>query len=488
MRTRCLAISFAALALGASVARPAGAQVSYYGGRVISNVEIVEVSWTSGVDPNYMQQLAGFYQTIVNSPFIDWMTEYDTIGKSSVSDGMPGSGQHIGRGTYGGAVTIQPMNTNTQLDYTEIGVEVANQLASGGLPPPKLDAAGNVDTLYMIDFPPGYSITLEGTQSCVYFGAYHFTVSYQGKSIPYGVHPNCGYSFDDSTFIHSHELAEAITDTEVGLVDLDAPNERPIGWIGSPAQNSQEVGDLCEQASMGNIGGYTVTSVWSNYANGCVFQIPICDGSSAPPSCRTCSAYDNGAACSGATPACATGGSNAGKCVACTSSFAMGCTGSTPVCDDSTNSCVGCMASSDCSASAPVCDTTSKTCRACQGDGECATGHCDTGSGACVACKVDADCGAEMSCVNEACVASDPATTGTSAASGGLETTSSGGETTGAGGAGTFLDDGSNEDPKNGVVGSCACRAGAPSDDDRAAIFVVACGVALVASRRRRTR
>jgi hypothetical protein len=393
----------------------AGGDLKYFGGRVISNVKVVEVAWGSGVDSNYLTQLQGFYTAIVKSPFVDWMTEYDTVGLTGFADFQPGSNQHIGRGSFVASVVITPTNKSTALTDADIQTELAAQLASAALPAPAVDSNGNVDSIYMIDFPPGTSITLVNIQSCSSFGAYHFTMTYQGKSVPYGVHPNCGYSFNTSTLIHSHELAEAMTDMEVGLVETNTTNKnaRPLAWttLAQTAWQSSESGDLCEGTS-DTVAGFTVQKIWSNYAQACVAQIPICDGVLVPPACRPCNAFDSGNAC---TDACATSGTKAGQCVTCTSKYEAACTGATPVCDDATYTCVACVANSDCkTATAPVCDSTSHTCRGCTSDNDCSVGDagvdagasltCDVPSGQCVQCTTNAQCKSDETCTAHACV------------------------------------------------------------------------------------
>jgi len=408
---------------GKPPASPLTSDVKYFGGRVISNVKIVEISWGSSVDSSYMTQLQGFYTAIVASPFVDWLTEYDTIGLTGFADFQPGSNQHIGRGSFVGSFVITPTNQSTTLADADIQTELAAQLASNALPAPALDAAGNVDSLYMIDFPAGTSITLVGLQSCSNFGAYHYTLTYQGKSVPYGVHPNCGYSFNTATIIHSHELAEAMTDTEVGLVETNtsSPSERPLAWVtlAPNAWASYEVADLCEGTSA-QVAGYSVQKVWSNYAQACVAEIPICDGKLVPPACRPCNDFDSGNACANA---CALTGAKTGQCVTCTSKHAEACTGATPACDDATYTCVACATNADCkSPGAPTCDPTSHTCRACASDADCGGGDagadagpagvCDTSAdstqGQCVACNDDAQCPQGDSCKAHACVAVPP--------------------------------------------------------------------------------
>jgi hypothetical protein len=394
---------------------PLTSDVKYFGGRVISNVKIIEVSWGSSVDSNYMTQLQGFYTAIVTSPFIDWMTEYDTIGLNSFTDLKPGTNQHIGRGTFGSNIVITPTNKSTTLTDQDIQTELMAQLASNALPAPAVDSGGNVNSIYMVDFPQGTTITLVGLQSCSSFGAYHGTFTYQNNSVPYGVHPYCGYSFNTSTLIHSHELAEAITDMEVGLVEYNTTNlcARPLAWttLASTAWASEETGDLCEGTS-DTVATYTVQKIWSNYAQACVSHIPICDGVLVPPACRPCNAFDSGQAC---TNACALSGTKQGQCVTCTSKYPAACTGTTPVCDDASYTCVACVENKDCTdPTKPICESSTHTCRGCTSDADCGGGDagtdagasqvCDVPSGKCVACNTDAQCKTNETCTAHACV------------------------------------------------------------------------------------
>lgn len=379
-------------------------KLKYYGGTVISNVEVVAVFWTANVKAQTQQQIGGFYTAITKSAYFDWLTEYDTINQSGFADMLPGSNQHIGRGTFATAKVITPINTKTALTDAEVAAELAAQIQANNLPQPTLDAQGKVNTLYMIDFPPGYDVLLMGWHACQQYGAYHFTAKIGGKSVPYGVHPDCNYPWDTATAIHSHELIEAVTDPEVGLVDQMAPTARPIAWVtlANTAWASLEIADVCQNQGYVKVAGYTVAKEWSNFAQACVVTIPVCDGMAMPPACRPCNAFDSGNACDGAAPACATKGPKQGQCVACTAEYAKACAGATPVCDDASYTCVGCVKSADCMApGAPVCEQTTKTCRACAKDGECAMGKvCDTSDagatrGQCVECTSDAQCGAK---------------------------------------------------------------------------------------------
>ena len=71
------------------------------------------------------------------------------------------------------------------------------------------------------------------------------------------------------------------------------------------------------------------------------------------------------------------------------------CMGSTPVCDEATNTCVECLAKGDCKSPKPACDTVTNTCVECTTKTDCSDAAkpvCDTKAHACVACLADADC------------------------------------------------------------------------------------------------
>jgi MYXO-CTERM domain-containing protein len=100
------------------------------------------------------------------------------------------------------------------------------------------------------------------------------------------------------------------------------------------------------------------------------------------------------AACSGATPACA----SSGICAICSATNHTACTGATPICDVPTNACVGCLTDANCASPTPICDSTTLTCRACKTmstDCSGATSECATtgpNSGDCVVCVANANC------------------------------------------------------------------------------------------------
>jgi hypothetical protein len=267
-------------------AAPAGAHLTYYGGRVVSNMQVVQVLYGTG---SYNAQVAGtstpnmgtFYQGVLNSLYVDWLTEYNTTTQSGTR-----TNQTVGRGSFLTRVTITPSaaNNGSTIDDTNIQAELAAQINAGHLPAPSTDAAGNNNTYYAVFFPPGKTITQGGSSSCVSGGfcAYHGTIaSVGGHEIYYGIHPDmqagsgcatgCGSTgsvFGNYTQVASHEMIETITDAEVGLATVLGP---PLAWYDN---TNGEIGDICNGQGgtvVGNDGvTYNIQLEFSNVANNCI--------------------------------------------------------------------------------------------------------------------------------------------------------------------------------------------------------------------------
>ncbi len=251
---------------------PPGANLTYFGGPVISNVRIVMVLYGSGT---YLPQvaltttpnMATFYAGVTNSPYMDWLNEYNTPT------------QNIGRGTYHGMVQItpSPARNGSTIDDSQIQAELVAQITAGLLPPP------DANTLYMIHFPNGKTITQGGVASCQAGGfcAYHGTISHSGSDIYYGVLPDmetgsgcdagCGNAvttFQNQTSVASHEMIEAVTDPAVGLATVFGP---PLAWYDT---NYGEIGDICNAQQSTVVGAdgvtYTVQQQFSDLATNCI--------------------------------------------------------------------------------------------------------------------------------------------------------------------------------------------------------------------------
>ncbi len=264
-----------------------GSPLTYYGGRVVSNMQVIQVLWGTGsylpgVSATAAPSLASFYQQALNSSYVDWLAEYNTVGLNS-----PTSNQTIGRGSFLRQIAVTPSAAaaGATINDSAIQTELTAQIAAGILPAPQLDANGKSNTFYAIFFPHGKKIVQGTSTSCQTGGfcAYHGTVAGTTafKELLYGVHPDmqagsgcdvgCGGStslFANQTSVASHEMVETMTDAEVGIATTYAP---PLAWYNT---TKGEIGDICngQQGSFVGTDGitYTVQKEWSNLANACV--------------------------------------------------------------------------------------------------------------------------------------------------------------------------------------------------------------------------
>lgn len=265
----------------------AGAHLVYNGGPVMANVHVVDVLWGAGVNSQVAGSMPLFFKDLITSQWIDGLTEYNTRGQST-----PTSNQVIGRGTFVGQFQITPFNTNTTVTDEEIQAEIAAQITAGNLPVPIYGIQGYANSLYVIEFPPGITITAQGATSCVQFCAYHNCFNYNGKLVTYAVQPDfgptsgcggaaCGNGTElqNQQSVHSHEIAEAITDPTVGFNNL-------LGWYD---QANGEIGDICDNLAQAeaavtlNGHHYIVQKIWSNQQNACLAIIPPAVITIAPP-------------------------------------------------------------------------------------------------------------------------------------------------------------------------------------------------------------
>ena len=282
---------------------PAGAHLQYFGGRIMSNIQVVQVIYGAGsyipqVTSTASPSMATFYQGVLNSPYVDWLTEYNTVGQPP-----PTSNQVLGRGSFSAQANITPsaVNNGTVIDDVQIQAELAAQIAAGNIPPPTHDAAGNNNTYYAMFFPHGKTITLGGAASCQVFCAYHGTIANAAGfgEIEYGVHPDfqvgsgcengCGAAatqFGNYTQVASHELVETMTDPEVGLAQVFGP---PLAWADTVFS---EIGDICNDQN-GQVAGsdgltYDVQTEFSNSVNDCIVTNPAATPVTASSAGETC--------------------------------------------------------------------------------------------------------------------------------------------------------------------------------------------------------
>ncbi len=258
-------------------AAPAGAHLTYYGGPVVANMKSVDVSYGAGsfISPGHpgATAIGAFTGQFLGSGVNDWLSEYDTPASG-------GTNQTIGRGSYGGTVTITPSaaNNGSTIQDSQIQAELAAQITAGTLPVP------DANTSYAVFFPLGKSICDAGSCSLVAGGfcAYHGTFLRNGIDVTYQVMPDvsgisgCGNSTDlgNTTSVLSHELTETITDPNVGLATVYGP---PLAWYDA---TNGEIGDICN-AQQGSFVGtdsvtYVLQSEFSNSRANCyVGTVPV---------------------------------------------------------------------------------------------------------------------------------------------------------------------------------------------------------------------
>ncbi len=249
--------------------------LNYYGGPVISDVQVQQVLYGSGTyEPEVLTQIPTFFGDITDSAYIDWLGEYDT-------NVAGGTDQFIGRGTFGSQTTITPSpgNDGNPVDDANIQAELALQLAAGHLPAPVVDAGDNVNTVYAVYVPAGQRVTLQGGESGKQFCAYHSTLSYHGLGVPYIVMPDfgpgsgddvgcgSGTQFQNVTSFSSAELVGSITDTEVGLATTIGP---PLAWFDPVNGDSSEICNQQQASITVNGRTWTVQKAFSNVHTGCL--------------------------------------------------------------------------------------------------------------------------------------------------------------------------------------------------------------------------
>ena len=259
----------------------ASAALTYYGGPIASNAEVVMVNWGSLVPSSAQVNLPYFYTDITQSDYWAVMTQYATTLNGS--DGQPGSNQQLGFGTFKGSYVIAPSLCNTASNCTvtdvQIGNELAAQITANNLPGATTDGAGHADTIYMVHFPVNVTISQNGSHSCSVFCATftNFTTANllvaaglipdQGGACASGCGGGAGAYLDIETDVTAHELANIVTDPQIPSA---SGNARPIAWY-NPA--SGDIADICLDASgtvSANGHPYWVPKIWSKHNAACV--------------------------------------------------------------------------------------------------------------------------------------------------------------------------------------------------------------------------
>jgi hypothetical protein len=236
---------------GYPASHPSPPQSFDVGGPVLTHPKIVSVSFAS--DP-FEAAIDTFATAMGTTTY--WGNETKEYGVAPV---VPTQRIHD--------PTVQPAT----VDDSQIASWLAGQL--DGTHPAWPAPDGN--TLYVLYFPPGTTVTLFGSPSCATFHGYHSNTQLpNGTPVPYAVVSRCAGIPEDPratgvnyiSAVASHEVIEALTDPlpmsnpAYGQTDQD--------HLASMFVMGGEVGDLC--ALVGNAFyiptdfPYLVQRIWSN--------------------------------------------------------------------------------------------------------------------------------------------------------------------------------------------------------------------------------
>jgi hypothetical protein len=256
-------------------------KLTYHGGRLLTAPRYVNVYWgadwaSNGVPP----QLDQFVSVMAGSPDYNSALQEYAVAKYPIE---PGS-------FAGGFVITSGLGTS--VDDPQIRSFLDHQINSGALPP-RTDT-----TVYVVYLPLSVSFSFAPGISGDAAG-YHTVnqVSSTGGLVHYIV------VLDGSTVTISHEMAETVTDPDSldlsrGWYDDSNPVEGPF---------TGEIGDLCEGQDA-VVAGYPVSTLWSNFRNGCFTQGIAPTGGGCPAG----TADQNGVCVPDVTPiGCSTAGAGA---------------------------------------------------------------------------------------------------------------------------------------------------------------------------------
>jgi hypothetical protein len=225
--------------------------VTDLGGPKLTAPRIVTVSFSND-DPSLVASLDAFDDAITTTSW--WSAVASEYG--------------VGPGGGGGHVVLPMPADSAYTDSIRGGDSTVRQLvqsmvASGGVPAP------DDQTLYVLYFPAGTIVRLDGTSACAPPGTtgWHdvVTVAPADGGAPvaaaYAVLPRCGSDLGSMTYAASHEIVEAATDP--------SPENAPALQMTDPAWLTfgPEVADVCialETNLSATDSGYLVQRSWSN--------------------------------------------------------------------------------------------------------------------------------------------------------------------------------------------------------------------------------
>ena len=234
--------------------------LTYRSGPLLQTVDIHAVYWGSNVTPPTGADLPTYFTKIASpAPFFQMLAEYNVDAGASQ---LPYT---IGSGTFAGTyVDVDaPLPSSKTITDEMVQAEVTRLIDQGKV-------TNTANSLYFFFFPPGYAIDQGGgTLSCQVFCGYHMSFSRNAANVYYAIIPDfstdcaqgCGATALDGLYLTvSHELVEAVTDSNVG-----GPDPSDLAWYDDA---NGEIGDICGGYA-GTASGETVQLMWSNEAHGC---------------------------------------------------------------------------------------------------------------------------------------------------------------------------------------------------------------------------
>ncbi|HEY3706606.1 MAG TPA: hypothetical protein VGL22_16205 [Terracidiphilus sp.] len=270
----------------------ASPRLSYYGGPVIANPLLVPVFWNADVNPTSVTEIPRFLADITQSDYWYLLSEYATDTPAIGDKG--GLLQSVGAGSATAGITLKPTKcpegspAGCTLTDADLQAELARQINQDVLPVPSVAYDGQMRTIYMVYFPAGVTLADAsiGT-SCVDFCAYHNAATvhlasrqqnllYDALMDTYsgGCSIGCGASttgLGNLTSTSVHELAETVTDPNVGFV-----TGNQYAWPAAWADNDHYCGEIADICAAGNnypimVSGRTweVQPLWSNKLRNC---------------------------------------------------------------------------------------------------------------------------------------------------------------------------------------------------------------------------
>jgi hypothetical protein len=231
-----------------------------HGGALLPHVEAQAMfygsDWTANPYFGQAVRLSGFLGNIVNSSYMDMLTK---------------AGYGVGRGTISpGDLYGVTVDKTQPLDDTQIQTALKSEISLGYLQRP------DANRLYVVFVEDNVAIQAGTEMSTTNIFGYHSAFQANFGSVPYDIHyaviaypggsiplstatgnvSNLSHSwlsdFDTMTLTASHELAEAVTDPNIGY--------KTLGWNDDGLLTDGEVGDICNSQTV-YLNGYAVQRI-----------------------------------------------------------------------------------------------------------------------------------------------------------------------------------------------------------------------------------